>query len=202
MIGAIIKDIGSAHVLADENADGNDRKDFASVSLEHRSSQGQLGPAEEIERQIADISEKVSDDSKGHDSDEDSIARKVNRSDSKGPDDPSASSEFHMDEFYRNARAAYQQFLNDYLSQTTSPAAQAYQYSSDEKTAGVASPWSAEMMPLKERMNVVRKIMMNSLVGAGSNHVSPEESERYKMWTMVLKANQQLSFIYRDSIIY
>jgi hypothetical protein len=108
--------------------------------------------------------------------------------------------ELSIKSFYETAREAYRKFLSEYLDQHTTPCTDSYLYSFESKKP--METWADDAFTYKERIAVVRKMMMNDMFGSMCNHISPDEKDRYKVWTMVLKANQQLSFIYRDSIVF
>ena len=158
-------------------------------------------PGNEIAAEISDITNKLRT-KKPKTRAAKTIESKVeSETNSTETNTPPSREEFLINEFYTKSREAFKKFLSDYLSEVTTSYQDHYSYQYSDESSTKLTTWADEAFTYKERMDVVRKIMMNELFGAGNNHISPDEMERYKMWTKVLKANQQLSFIYRDSIV-
>ncbi len=187
MAGIVIKDQSDAGLFPPE----------PKVQEELLSCPFDLRAFQEIMDEIEDISERLEDE-------EDDISSKniESRVKKKGdPEEPGPSmEELSIQSFYEKAREAYSQFLSDYLKEHTTPYNESYSYSFESKKT--MQTWAKDTFSYKERIDVVRKMMMNNLFGSMCNHISPDEKERYKVWTMVSKANQQLSFIYRDSVVF
>lgn len=70
---------------------------------------------------------------------------------------------------------------------------QTAEYTEEEKAD--AFSWGDDVISYKERKEIVRKIQMNALLGAGHNHIDPQEKDRYEFWKYASKFNLTMSFL-------
>ena len=108
-----------------------------------------------------------------------------------------AAERFHRTE-YAAQLGAYKKFLNEYLKDTTKGGIQDYQYDSTSEKKPQWK-WGDEVINYKERIEVVRAMMMNSRLGAPMNYVDFRKKEDFEFWKYSSKFNQLLSFFYWDS---
>jgi hypothetical protein len=104
--------------------------------------------------------------------------------------------EFIARQQYELQTRQYQQFMANYLAESMLPKKAGYDYSfAEEKQQW---KWGDELISYKEREQVARVIMMNSLMGGIHNHAHPEVKERYNGWRDGNKFNMLVSFMMYD----
>jgi len=104
---------------------------------------------------------------------------------------------------YEHHTTEYLRVMNDYLNEPANtvkaqndPYAAAAISSKQQRGFGQGD----EIINYKERIEYVRAVVMNSIMGAPVNHVEPDTKEKYQMWKNVSKFNVLLSRMYKSSI--
>lgn len=113
----------------------------------------------------------------------------------------------HLEQ-YQKQLDEYKRFLAEYLrdgNNIISSPYNAYNNGDDEKQRKFE--WGQEVVTYGEIKDIVRRIQMNALLGAGSsgdlsshNQVSWQEAQDYKFWKYCSKFNEQMSFVIHDLV--
>lgn len=108
-------------------------------------------------------------------------------------------------EAYQKHLLDYKRFLDEYLrGEAYNPIISMYSYSASNEEKPVFK-WGDEVIDYHKRIEVVRKLQMNSMMcndlsGAGPNHVDPQDRQDYEMWKYMSKFNLSMSFLMYESV--
>jgi len=114
----------------------------------------------------------------------------------------------HLEQ-YQKQLDEYKRFLAEYLRDANNAASSpysAYNNNNDDDKQRKFE-WGQEVVTYGEIKDIVRRIQMNALLGAGSNgdlsghnQVSWQEAQDYKFWKYCSKFNEQMSFVIHDLV--
>ncbi|MBI4453048.1 hypothetical protein HY636_00215 [Candidatus Woesearchaeota archaeon] len=113
----------------------------------------------------------------------------------------------HLEQ-YQKQLDEYKRFLAEYLRDANNAASSPYSnYDNNEGDKQRKFEWGQEVVTYGEIKDIVRRIQMNALLGAGSNgdlsghnQVSWQEAQDYKFWKYCSKFNEQMSFVIHDLV--
>lgn len=115
----------------------------------------------------------------------------------------------HLEQ-YQKQLDEYKRFLAEYLkdgNNVVSSPYSAYNNNNSDDDKKRKFEWGQEVVTYGEIKDIVRRIQMNALLGAGSsgdlsshNQVSWQEAQDYKFWKYCSKFNEQMSFVIHDLV--
>lgn len=115
----------------------------------------------------------------------------------------------HLEQ-YQKQLDEYKRFLAEYLrdgNNIVSSPYSAYNNNNSDDDKKRKFEWGQEVITYGEIKDIVRRIQMNALLGAGSNgdlsghnQVSWQEAQDYKFWKYCSKFNEQMSFVIHDLV--
>ena len=100
-------------------------------------------------------------------------------------------------EDYARHTELYKSFHAEYMKDTSSPL-KAYDLYSSADSQDKGWKWGDEVISFKERKELVRKIMLNSLMHGDHNHIDPQQKQAYQFWKYASKFNRSLSQMMYD----